>query len=213
MFTRTIAALLSLTLTAGLAAAQTKVSPQIQTAPAIQAAPKLKLQPNLPALAVGKRVVRGLDFAAQGLPPPATPRIESRIMRKVDANHSALILYGTVNMGDTEYFSVSPVFQTQYQMFSDRPGGCQIDVVRLDQTRESDFNYGYKHIYRFWDTGTKKECGDYFANLKTIELDLKELGVRYVSVWQRPQVFAVANPGVRTITLPPIEARHPSGEE
>lgn len=201
------------TLMTGSAVAQTLTAPQTQTTPQIQTVPKLKVLPNLPNLAVGKRVVRGLDFAAEGLPLPAASREDSKVVRKVEETHSALILYGTINMGDIEYFSVSPGFQTQYQMFSDRPQGCQIDVVTLQQGRESRWNFGYKIIYRFWDTATKKECGDYFRNLKTVTLDLQDLRVKYVSVWQQPQSYPVANPGSRTIPMPAIQPRDPSGDE
>lgn len=213
MVARTLIALIVLAAWTAAAAAQTRTLPQTQTTPRLQAAPKLKAVPVLPGQTAGRRVVRGLDFAAQGLGTPGTVRPESMIVRKVEPTHSVLVFYGTINMGNIDYFSVSPGFQTQYQMFADRPQGCQIDVVRLDQVREAEHNYGYKLIYRFWDTATKKQCGDYFRNLKTVTLDLKDLQVKYVSVWQRAQPYPVANPGPRIVSLPPVEARDSSGEE
>lgn len=219
MNTRIVIAVIVLAMSASGALAQTKAVPQKQMTPRLQPAPRTPMAPNLkavpalPGLAVGKRVVHGLDFAAHGFGPPATPRPEMVVKRKVGDGHSALILYGTINMGDIDYFSVSPGFQTQYQMFSDRPRGCQIDVIRLDQSREVDGNYGYKLIYRFWDTATKKECADYFRNLETLTLELRDLQVKYVSVWQRSQAYPAANPGPRVVALPAIEPRDPSGDE
>ena len=129
---------------------------------------------------------------------------------KTGARDSVMIIEGHVDMGDVNYTSLIPAFQSAGKLFADAPRGCAISTSFFPQ--QAKWDNEYKYYYVFKNTGRSGKCWNYFQNQKRVKVDFTKVHVKQNGSNSKSRLLDLRYARTRTLPVNKFLTKNPSGD-